>query len=228
MKPSWGAFGAVALLSCGGSTQKSNLVFYVDPPGDGDVGCIGVAGFEVDVTAAGKSSPSGPLPNNAPVLDADSCHLSKPFSIQDLDVESPASVVVTGHDGAGIARVQATGHVDNLRAGSARLQLKTTPTPPLPVLVVYRAPLLNGAAISDITRLAVTAMGGGSPTLVDVGPGAYSSVEPAPYGVSSSGLAAGGADSGKVIFIDVTTTQGVQPRARRNAVWNTNGYYVAQ
>src|SRR6185503_8964374 len=120
-------------------------------------------------------------------------------------------------------RVQATGRVDNLRTEPAHLQLKTTATPPLPVLVVYRTALLTGGSIGDITRLTVTIMGGGRPTLVDVGPGDYSMVEPAPYGVSSNSLAVGGADDGQVILIDVTTTQGAQPRARRNAVWNPNG-----
>ena len=224
MRPSWGFFGAAALVSCGSSAEKRNLIFYVDPPPAGDVACIGVAGFDVVVTADGRSSPSGPLPNAAPVLDAASCHLTRPFTIEDLDIESPASVVVTGNDGDGIPRVQATGRVDNLRAGPIHLELKATAMPPTPVLVVNRTQLLGGARISDITRLTVNIMTGGRPILVDVGPGAYSSVEPAPYGVPSN-LAAGGAADGTVITVDVTTTQGTLPRARRNIVWNVNGYY---
>jgi hypothetical protein len=228
MKPSWGIVGAVALVSCGASSEKANLVFHVDAPMAGDVGCIGVAGFEVEVTSEGKSSPSGPLPNEAPVLDNGSCRLSKPFSIQGVDIDAPASVVVTGRDGAGLVRVEATGRVDNLRAAATNLQLKATPSPPLPVLVVYRT-TLTGAAVGDIGHLTVTPMGGSRAALVDVGPGAYSMVEPAPYGVPGTNLRSDGSDDGLTVFVDATTKQGMMlPRARRNLSWNKNGYYVLQ
>src|SRR5258706_15656238 len=133
------------LLACGTSSKnQTNVIFIVVPPPDGDVGCVGVAGFEVTISSGGRTSPSGPLLNDAgPVRESSACHLRHPFSLTDLDLESPASVTVTGYDGAGMARVQAIGHLDNLHANPPHLQLKSITTPPLPVLIINRNPLLG-------------------------------------------------------------------------------------
>jgi hypothetical protein len=221
-----GIVGAAALLSCSSAAPKSNVVFHVDPPPEGDVGCIGVAGFEVAVTADGKSTGSGPVPNAVPVLDPSSCHLTQPFTLQGVDIESPASVVVTGHDGAGVTRVEASGHVDNLHDGAIHLQLKTTATPPSPILVVARIPLLAGQQLADVTQLSISTMKAAKP-LVTVTPDEYFLVEPGAYGVSMN-LAPDGADSGVALTADFATKQGGVPRAKFMAVWNMNGYYEAQ
>jgi len=221
-----GLVGAAALASCA-SAPKSNVVFHVDPPPDGDVGCIGVAGFDVAVTAAGHNSASGPVPNSTPVLDPGSCHLTQAFTIQDVDIESPASVVVTGHDSANATRVQATGRVDNLHDEALHLQLKTTAPPASPILLVYRTPLLGGQQLADLTRVTIATAKGPKATLVDVTQGEYFLVEPAAYGVPSN-LAAGGTDTGLDITVDLTTKQGVLPRAKLMAVWNMSGYYEAK
>jgi len=222
MKLGWGLVVSAALVACG-STSKTNLTFYVDAPPD--VSCIGVAGFDVAVTAGTETSRSGPLLNETPVLELSACHLTHPFSMQDVDIDSPASVVVTGHDGAGSTRVQGTADVQSLRAGAARVQLRTTATPPWPVLVVHWPTVLSGSRRSDVSRLVIMLMGGGRQTLVDVGPGDYFSVEPGAYGVPAN-LAPDGVDDGQAIFVDVTTTtQGLLPRTRLNAVWNAAGRY---
>jgi hypothetical protein len=204
------------------------LTFYVDPPPIGDTGCIGVAGFDVVVSSGGTNAPSGPLVNTAPVLDASNCHLTRHFTIQDLDIASPATVTVTGYDGAGAPRVEATGHVDNLQSVPPHLQLKSTATPPLPLLIVHRPPLLGSAKLSDVMSLLISTQRR-SATLVSVTPGAYFAAEPGAYGVSSANLAPNGADSGLALFADVTTAQGLLPRVKLTANWNmTGGYYEAQ
>ena len=228
MKPGWGLVVSAALVGCG-SASKTNLTFYVDAPPDGDVSCIGVAGFDVAVTAGSQISRSGPLLNATPVLDLPACRLTHPFSMQDVDIDSPASVVVTGRDGAGSTRVQGKADVASLRAGAAHVQLRTTATPPWPVLVVHWPLLLGGSSRSDVTRLVIMLMGGGKQTLVNVGPGDYFSVEPGAYGVPAN-LAPDGVDDGQAIVADVTTTtQGQLPRTRLNVVWNVAGrYYEAK
>jgi hypothetical protein len=228
MRLASGLLGAAALLSSCGGTPKSTLVFHVDPPPEGDVGCIGVAGFDVTVKTTGRNAGSGPVPNASPVLDPASCHLTQPFTIEDVDLESPASVVVTGHDGAGVTRVQASGRVDNLHAQPMHLQLTTTATPPTPVLVVNRKQLLGAQPLSDLTQMTVSTAKGPRLNLVTVTPGDYFLVEPAAYGVPSN-LAPGGADTGVEISADLTTTtQGLLPRVKLTAVWNPNGYYDAK
>jgi hypothetical protein len=212
------------LAACS-SSSKTSMNFYVDPPPDMDFACIGVAGFDVVVASGSRNSPSGPEPNSAPVLDPGACRLTRPFSISDVDVDAPVSVVVTGRDGAGVARVEATAHIDNLHAGPTHLQLKATAAPPLPVLVVYRMPLLGGAKMSDVTRLVVIAMRR-SMTLLDIAPGDYFGVEPGAYGIPAN-LAPDGTDDGMIVFVDVTTGQGVLPRARLTLAW-MGRYYEAR
>jgi hypothetical protein len=213
------------LLACSSSSSnKANVIFYVDPPPDGDVGCIGVAGFDVAISSGGRTSPSGPLLNaGGPVLESSACRLSRPFSLPDLDLDAPASVAVTGYDGAGMARVEATGHIDNLHGNPPHLQLRTTTTPPLPVLVVHRGPLLGIAKLSEVTRLEITTMR--QPlTLLNITPGDYFSVEPAAYGISAN-LSPTGADNGVALFALVTINNGSPLRTKLTAMWNASGHY---
>jgi hypothetical protein len=237
------AFICVPLTVFGcASSPKATLTVYLDPPprpvddggaqNDGgfpkDFSCIGVAGFDIVVSSGGDNSSSGPLVKDSPVLGPGDCHLTQPFSIHDIDVDSPASVVVTGYDGDGAARVRATGRVDNLHGGATHLQLETTMTPPSPVLVVYRKPLLtNGAQLADVTSLSVRTVR--MPVrLISVTPGAYFSAEPGAYGIPNS-LGRDGTDSGLALTVDViTSTMGPLPTARLTAVWNAAGYYQAQ
>jgi hypothetical protein len=223
MRIGWWLFGAAALVSCGGP-PKTNLVFQIEPPPMGNPACVGVAGFEVSVTAGGRSSDSGPVPNRGgPVLASASCH-PQAFTMQDIDLESPASVVVIGHDGANAPRVQTSGSVENLHASTLHLQLKATPDPPLPILLVDRTLLLAGQPVSDITHLFLETKA--KAPLVDIGPGDYFLVEPAAYGVPSTSLAPDGASDQTSISVDVTTkSQGALPRQHLTAFWNMAGYY---
>jgi hypothetical protein len=226
MKFSWVLACTATLLSCA-SASKTNLVFRV-VPADGDVGCIGVTGFEVEVTSAGQNARSGPLLNAAPVLDMASCGLPRQFDIQGIDVDSPASVVVTGHDGAGATRVQATASVDNLHATAPTLQLKTTSTPVSAVLVINQNLLLGATPPSDITHVRVETLPPAKATIVDFAPGPYFAVDPGAYGALSS-LAPGGMSDGTVMSAVLTTAQITLPRVKLTAKWNQlGGYYDAQ
>jgi len=213
------------MVSCA-SKSETNLIFHVDPPPDADVACIGVVGFDVSVSSGGKTSMSGPLLSaSGPVLDREHCRLPQPFSVQSADMNGPALVVITGHDGAGIARVQGSAQVDNLLGAAVHVQLKTVMSPPSPVLVINRSVLLSQTALSDVAHLKITTMRMMA-SLIDVTPGDYFSVEPAAYGVPN--LMAGPADDGLALFGDVTTTKGVNlARTRLTAKWMPGGYYVA-
>jgi hypothetical protein len=213
------------LLACASSSSnKANVIFYLDPPPDGDVLFPDEIETSKPATPRQPTSPSGALLNAGPVLDSSACHLSRPFSLPELDLESPASVTVTGHDGAGMVRVQATGHIDNLHGNPPHLQLVTTTTPPLPVLIVHRGPLLGGAQLSAVTRLVITTQRRPL-TLLDITPGDYFPVEPAAYGISAN-LSSTGADTGVMLFADATVN-GTSLRNRLTANWNGR-YYEAQ
>jgi len=213
------AFGA-ALAACG-SASKTNVTFYVDPPPDTDVACIGVAGFEATITSGTRNAPSGAVLNGAPVLIPADCHLSHPFSVDDIDPDSPATVTVAGYDGADNLRVQGSTRIDNLHGGPAHVKLASA-APPLPILVVHRTGMAN---LSDVTRVDVRTQRMSLP-IVSVVPNPYFAVEPGAYAVSSN-LAPNGTDDGLAITIDITTAQGALPRVRATARW-MGTYYVAQ
>src|SRR5258706_2021452 len=218
---------SAALTCCGGKTEPTDLVFHIDAPMAGDPGCIGVVGFDVSISSGGRTLKSGPLLGAGPILDEASCHLSRPFSLQNADLNGPASVMVSGHDGAGIVRVEGMGSVPKLVDGAMHIQLRTSAPPPSPVLVLNRSNvLMNKVPLSAVTLLVITTMRRPEP-LVTVTPGDYFSVEPAAYGVAN--LAAGGTDNNLALFADVTTTGAVTvPRAKLTAVWNkVGGYYEA-
>jgi hypothetical protein len=216
-----------ALAGCASSANKNTVIFYLDPPPDGDDGCIGVVGFDVTISSGNQTSVSGPLLNASPVLEPTLCQLSRPFSLPNLDLEAPASVTVTGHDGAGTVRVEARGQVDNLHGSGTHLQLMASMTPPPPVLVVSKGPLLGGAPISEVTHLIITTMR--QPvTLVDITPGEYFSVEPGAYGVAAN-LSPIGANDGLELVANVTLNGGTPLRSRITAHWSASGrYYTTQ
>jgi len=218
----WRLVASAAMTGCAGKADTTNLVFYVDPPDD--TGCIGVVGFDVSISSGGRTSMSGPLLGSAPILDGFSCHLSRPFSFPNADLNGPASVTVSGHDGAGVVRVEGTGSAPKLVDGAIHIPLKTSAPPPSPVIVLNRSFVLNNAKLSDVTQLQITTMKGMN-TLVAVIPGDYFSVDPAAYGVAAY-LGRGGTDTNLSLFVDVTIA-GMMQRTRMTAVWRPGGYYEA-
>ncbi len=219
---SWCPVALAAMTCCAGKTETTDLIFYIDPPDDS--GCIGVVGFDVSITSGARTSSSGPLLGSRPILATLDCHLAHPFSLENADLNGSASVTVSGHDGAGVVRVEGTGNVPKLVAGAIHIQLKTSPLPPSPVLVINRSSVL-GTKPSDMGQLKITTTMR-METLVTVTPGDYFSVDPAAYGVPT-GLAPGGGNTGLALFADVTTVQNTMVRTKLIASWNQAGYYDA-
>ncbi len=224
MKRRWVLVGAAAVLSCASSASKTNLVFVIDAPDDAQ-SCIGVAGFEVEITIPGRNTATRVLQKHSTALDKPSCHMDGAFTIEDVDVDSPASVVVTGHDGAGATRVQATGMVGNLHATAPHLQLMATTTPPVLVIGNRSQMLTAPKTLADVTAMTVAKMKGNI-MLFTVTAGDYFSVEPGAFGTSS--LAADGSDAPLDITVDLTGAQGSLAKGKRSLVWNAAGYYEAQ
>jgi hypothetical protein len=227
MKRGLAAITASCALACGGSA-KVNATLFLDPVPDSDLSCIGVAGFEVVVSSLGRDFRSGPVVGMAPVLDPKGCRLDTPFTVGDLDPDEPIEVQVTGYDGSGAPRVTGRTRMNKLES-EAHVALQGMPTPPLPVLVVHRTQLLEGAFLKDVQSLTVSTAKMGPPSvLVETSrtqAGAYFNPEPAAYGVP--GLREGGSSDG----LDVSLEFGgvaVAPR-RLVATWNpTRSYYEAK
>jgi hypothetical protein len=220
MKRRWVLVGAAAVLSCASSGPKTNLVFQIDAPSDSS--CIGVAGFEVVITSPGRNSDSHALRKSTTALDNASCHLDAAFTIDEVNVDAPASVFVTGHDGAGAIRVQATGSVDNLHAQPTHLQLKATTTPPV-LVIRNRSQMLTGPeTLADVTGMTIARLRGNT-TILTVTAGDYFLVEPGAYGVS--GLAMDSTDVPLDITVDLMNAQGSLVKAKRTATWNPAGYF---
>ena len=217
---------ASALIACEGEPDV-NATLYVDPPADGGT-CLGVAGFEVKVSQAGKSDQPKKLVGTAPILDPKGCRLFGSFSIQDLDLALPVIVSVQGYDGSGTAaRVSGSALIESLRDGPIHLELIVpTDPPPPPLLVFHRSPLLAKAAVSlsDVESMLIsTTMQQPNPLLNvnRVGADVYFVPEPGAYGIPT-GLA-----PNVDLNIQFTVQGQMTPKQRITPVWNMNGYYVA-
>src|SRR5262249_40099998 len=108
-----------------------------------------------------------------------------PFSIENLDIERPATVTVRGFDGAHQARVSGTTTIENLHVGSATIVLGIEGKPP-PPLILMRQPLLAGIALSDVASMTVATAKGQPTVLLAVTPTAetrgFFEVEPGGFG----------------------------------------------
>jgi hypothetical protein len=243
-----GLCACFSLLACS-PRPTVGLTIHVKPPGkvqpdasaaiDGDAmtdagstvvedfSCIG---FEVTITSAGNNS-SGTVLNTdtGPVRSPDTCRLSRPITVEELDPEVLATITVTGFDGARRARVSGTTTVPNLRGEPADISLAAVGTP-LPVLVVDRGTLLGSAMLSlaDVKsmtiRLTNTLLVGvdsdNSQPYFAVDPGAYASASPA---LSLSGL-----NSGAKVSVTFTRTDGSLVTISRVNValaWRPEGHY---
>jgi hypothetical protein len=217
------SLGLWAIAACG-AKPSVNATFYVDPPPDGDDSCIGVAGFEVVVSSTKGESKSA-LVNAMPVLDPKNCAVARPFTFEDLDIEGPVTVTITGYDGAGVPRVRAANTMKNLHEAPARLALQATTSPLAPVLVVPRSQYLQGMRLSDLESMVVSFQMQSVPIL-SVDPkraGPYFDVEPGAYTVAD--LAPEGRDAMRALTIDFYFQ--MQPRkVRFSATW-TGRYYNA-
>jgi hypothetical protein len=228
MKVILAGLSACLVIACGSSSEV-NATFYLDPPKDDR--CIGVAGFDILVTATGQASQPAQLPQAAPILSANACKMTHPFTIGDLDIDTPVTVTITGLDGARTPRVTATKTIDSLHDSPAHLVLETVNSPPLPVLVIHRTLLLQGAPLSSLQSVSVSTQKKpmGILTAVREPANVYFDVEPGAYGVPADGLAAGGMDEGAALSVTFSTADGktIKP-PRLSAHWIDPYYEVKQ
>jgi hypothetical protein len=223
MKVIFASVGASMLVACGGESG-AEATLYVDPPTSGN--CLGVAGFEVIVTPAGKPAHTEHLITPATILDPKVCALPQRFSLPDLDVNASVGVTVRGYDGSGTAlRVAGVQSLPNLREGPVRLALKAAePLPPL--LVFRRNPLLENATLSEVTSMAIVKqMGQDTLLTVDRSSTGYFDPEPGAYGIA--GLDPNGAAKGTAIFVKFTVPGRTIKEGRVTLDWNGT-YYTAQ
>jgi hypothetical protein len=208
------------LASCS-APKGPSLTLLVQKPSGTDDSCLGVVGFEVEVSTAGKMSPSGPILNTAAVQMVEDCRLARPFTIDGVDPDRPATVTVHGYDGAHQARLGGTADVGNLRSDSAMIQLKVEGAP-APPLILNRRPLLGTiASLSDVDVMTIATAKGGQPvTLLSVRRSdnpAWFDVDPGGFGVEIQ--------NGEMLTIDFTFPAGGPnlPRLRVITALDTTG-----
>jgi hypothetical protein len=218
---------ASALTACGDRSGVDADIF-VDPPSN-ESSCVGVAGFEVKVWPTGESMQMKQLVGSAPVREPKGCALPGQFTIEDLDVDTPVRIDVSGYDGTGTGlRVAGTQSIRSLRDGPVHLALEAQPSVP-PLLFFYRNPILDGALWSEVESLAIfTQMGStGLLTVTRDRAGLFFDPEPGAYGVP--GLDPTGASKGTSIVVKLTTSTGRPIKDARLDISDWNGtYYTAQ
>jgi hypothetical protein len=171
------------LSACGSSSKGPNVTLLLQKPPGTDDSCLGIVGFEVSAQPTGKSPQSDTILSAAAVQTVNDCVLARPFTMGNLDVDSPVSVTVRGYDGAHQARVSGTANIDNLHGGTTMIDLKIEGTPP-PPLILDRATLLGGIPLSEVNSMTVSTAKGqpvdlktvtrsGAPAFFDVDPGGF-------------------------------------------------------
>ncbi len=155
-------FVPMLLAACSASKSESITLLMQKPQG-ADESCLAVVGFELEATAGGKASSSGPILSSAAVQTLDDCRLARPFVIEGLDMEQPVTVTARGFDGAHRVRVSGTANMENLRTPSDPIELHFEGKPP-PPLILDRSVLLAGTPITDVNVMKITTAKNGQPT----------------------------------------------------------------
>jgi hypothetical protein len=171
------------IAGCGSSSKGPNVTLLLQKPPGTDDSCLGIVGFEVSAQPIGKAPQSETILNAAAVQTVNDCVLARPFSMANLDVDTPVNVTVRGFDGAHQARVSGTANLDNLHGPDMQIDLKIEGAPP-PPLILDRATLLGGIPISEVNAMTVstakgqpidlkTVMRSDAPAFFDVDPGGF-------------------------------------------------------
>jgi len=179
-------FVPTLLWACS-SPKGPNVTLLVQKPTSAEYSCLGVVGFDVSSTGAGKTAQSGPILNATAVQTSDGCRLDHAFTIDGLNVDAPVTLTVRGYDGAGEVRVSGTGTIDNLNAAATPILLHAEGMPPPYPLILDRQRLLGGIALSDVTSMIIATTKGQPTPLLSVMPNEqtrpYFNVEPGGFGV---------------------------------------------
>jgi len=160
------ALGFVLMASCSSEPESDTVHVRLEAPADGS--CIGVSGFEVEVTVGSGEPVRTTSMRSKPVLASSECDLQIPFSLADVDLDAPVLVVLRGYDGAKHQRVQGLLQIGHLRgAGEQTIVLKSVETLPLQIIAVDRTSVLEGKSLETVSSFELGRQTG--PTfLVDV------------------------------------------------------------
>ena len=215
----------LAIVACG-PEPGPQATLYVDAPTDES--CIGVIGFDVIISPAGKEPTTRRLIRSAPVLTAENCQLPETATLGDLAIDAPVTVDVNGYDSSGVsARVTGRAEISSLRGDPVHLKLaRALPTLPT-VLVFYRNRLLENVPWSAVKTMTIgTQMG--SKTLLTVDRGvADQFFEPEPGAFGISGLVPGGTETMKSLTVDFTTSDTTTKNGKITVGSWMNSYYMA-
>jgi hypothetical protein len=140
---------ALCAIGCRNTTQVTVLV---DPPSDH--GCIGVAGFDVDI-AGGQGSKQQTVLRTAPVLADEDCRIPSAVSLDGLDPEAPVDITINGYDDLRELRVSGSAHLDGLdpAAPTRLLLVSAAAAAARPVLALDRAVAFPGIDLSTVTSI---------------------------------------------------------------------------
>jgi hypothetical protein len=177
------------LAACGSSSNGPNVTLLLQKPPGTDDSCLGIVGFEVTAQVTGKAPVSETILNAAAVQSVDDCKLARPFTMGDLDIESPITVMVRGYDGADQPRVSGSASIDNLHTTTAiNIPLLKEGAPP-PPLILDRTTLLGGIPLSEVASMTISTAKGQPIDLKTIArdKNPYFDVDPGGYGIENVG-----------------------------------------
>ena len=151
---------ALALSSCGDTTEDPPLAgLKIQPPNDAS--CIGVSGFEIELSENGAAPRSFLSLRAAPVLDRDDCRIEQAATFSNLATDVPITVTIRGYDGAKQLRVQGSALLPSLHdADAISLVLEPAGVFASPVLTLDRAAnVLAGRPLSAVSTLELSVPG---------------------------------------------------------------------
>ncbi len=149
------------LTSCSSAPETTDVRVKLSPPND--TSCIGVSGFELEVTVGNGQPAKSTSMRSRPVLARADCDLQAPVALQDVDLDAPVLIVLRGFDGAKRQRVQGMLQIARLRdAGAQSLTVKGVDSAALQVVAIDRSTVLKSEPISSVTNLEFSGQSGAS------------------------------------------------------------------
>lgn len=153
------ALFGLLIASCSSEPASDTVRVRISPAPDGS--CIGVSGFEIEITVGSGDPVRTTSMRSRPVLSSGDCDLQIPFSLADVDLDSPVLVVLRGYDGARRQRVQGLLQISQLRdAGDQTIVLKSIDSAPLQVVAIDRTGLLEGKSLETVSSFEIARQAG--------------------------------------------------------------------
>lgn len=153
------ALGFLLIASCSSEPESDTVHVRLAPPAESS--CIGVSGFELEVTVGSGEPVRTTSMRSKPVLSSNECDLQIPFSLADVDLDSPVLVVMRGYDGAKRQRVQGMLQIGSLRdAGDQTIVLKAVDAAPLQIVAIDRSSALAGKSLETVSSFEIARQAG--------------------------------------------------------------------